>query len=218
MRRAIVVRKKVKVLLRFRRWWSSKFSFPLQFLLDDLQRLPHKLCLKIARCPKTHHIVVVRLIQGRRIWYLAFHYPSLGFILRANEVPNFSFGGNMSRSQIGLPIRVRPAVSPFHYVLQLLVRPCIQIYRFDSTDVGSHATMESGTSDTDKDAQIPARPSRKLVMFAIRTDTIRREFQQILDNCLVGDRLIRGSIRSSRHWCNGRLRNGPRKFRFCCEP
>jgi hypothetical protein len=65
----------------------------------------------------------------------------------------------MARSELGFPVFVGARVSPAQYPLHLLIGPGIQIDRLDSTDMGSHASVNAGTSNADKDTQVPTGPS-----------------------------------------------------------
>lgn len=69
------------------------------------------------------------------------------------------FGGNMSRRELCLPIPIyhvrhtphrlqtlsdrliRPRIPPSQYTLQLLIRPSVQVHRFNSAYVCAHSTM-----------------------------------------------------------------------------
>lgn len=41
---------------------------------------------------------------------------------------------------------VRPGIAPLQHALELLVRPRIQVDRFDATDMCAHSTMYTGAS------------------------------------------------------------------------
>jgi hypothetical protein len=74
----------------------------------------------------------------------------------------------MARFEMCFPIQVSKAIAPFLYVLScmfmrldgvrrettyihLLRRPCVQIYRLDFADVGTHSTVNTRAANTQKD-------------------------------------------------------------------
>ena len=66
----------------------------------------------------------------------------------------------MTSSQLRFPIFVGTGISPTENALQLLVGPGVEVDGFHSGDMGAHSTVDARTANADKDAQVPACPSR----------------------------------------------------------
>jgi hypothetical protein len=105
------------------------------------------------------HVVVV-LAQFLWTGHGAVHDPTLRLVLCADKVLNLGLGGHMPWSQLGLPVFVGASIAPAQDALQLLVCPRVEVDRLDFADVGAHAAVDSGATDADEDAEVPAGPSR----------------------------------------------------------
>jgi hypothetical protein len=96
----------------------------------------------------------------------------------------------------------------------LFVGPGIEVDGLNSADVSAHATVDARASDTDKDAQVPAGPSRiwssqqvsnirtdglklTLVPFAIGADLIGLQLDETLESSCVLRRPLSGGVRGS---------------------
>lgn len=86
----------------------------------------------------------------------------------------------MAWSKLGLPVFVGSCIAPFQHTLKLFVSPGIKVDGFDSANVGAHATVDARTANADKDPEVPARPSRVFVTFAVSADFVPLEFDQSL--------------------------------------
>lgn len=105
----------------------------------------------------------------------------------------------MTRSEFGFEVLVRSCIAPSYHALKLLIRPRIKINRLDPADMCSHSTVNTGTSDADEDAKIPAGPSRMLVFLAVCAALVAFELDQLLQRLLVLCRLVRANDGSSGH-------------------
>ncbi len=58
---------------------------------------------------------------------------------------------DMALLEMRLPVKVSASVAPLFDTLHLLWGPYVEIYALDAADMGAHATMNTRTSDTEKD-------------------------------------------------------------------
>lgn len=73
----------------------------------------------------------------------------------------------MAGCQLRLPVLVRPRIAPLQHALQLLVRPGVEVDRFDFADVRAHATVDARAADAYEDAEVPAGPARVCIVVSL---------------------------------------------------
>ena len=156
-----------------------------------MESLVRELCM-------TYRIIVTS-VQRRRIWHRSIHCPSFRVVFGPDKVLNLCVCRYVTWCEFGLPVLVRPCVSPSQHALQLFICPRVQVHGFDSTDVCTHPAVNAGTSNTDKDTEIPTRPSWMFVLLAVCTTLVAFQLHQAFECLLIGSRPIGSGSCSSRH-------------------
>jgi hypothetical protein len=87
----------------------------------------------------------------------------------------------MSRSQLVFPVLVRSAIAPTQHRSQLLVRPGVQVDRFDARDVNTHGAVDTRAADAHENADVPGCPSGVLVALAVSACLVGFELDQLLE-------------------------------------
>lgn len=113
--------------------------------------------------------VVIADIQSRGIGHPSVHHPPLGFVFGSDEILNLCFRRNMARGQLRLPIFVGSSIAPAQNTLELFIGPRVEIHGLHTTDMGTHAPMNTGASDANEDSEVPGGPSWVLIALAVGT-------------------------------------------------
>ena len=79
----------------------------------------------------------------------------------------------MPSLEMGFPVSIRPLVTPLLDGIHLFWCPNVQVNGLDTTDMCTHAAMNTGASNAQEASNVPRSPSR-IVSFAISTVLIFR--------------------------------------------